>query len=312
MVIKASQPIWLAFIFLSLLCGVVLVSFLGGQLKEGQKDVPYVPSRSRVIKAMLELSEVKEDDLVYDLGCGDGRIVIAAAQQYGARGIGVDVDPELIEQSIKNARHAGVADLVEFRLQDLFQADISQATVVTLYLGTDANLRLRPKLLKELRPGSRVISNSFLLGDWQPDRSVEVPSITLSFMVYCWIVPTDVEGVWLWNTSICGEERHYALQLEQRFQQIRGKVHNGFEELPITAAYLSGDQISFVFADTIARQTTTLRFNGWIRGETISGSVQIQTETSTSSQTWSARRSPHSVQHKQQNHIPLQNHQISL
>lgn len=301
------KRIWLAFFFLGFLCAVVLESSLSGQLKEGQKDVPYVPSRSKVIKAMLELAEVKEDDLVYDLGCGDGRIVIAAAQQYGAQGIGVDVDPELIEQSIKNARQAGVAELVEFRLQDLFQADISQATVVMLYLGTDVNLRLRPKLLKELKPGSRVISNSFLLGDWQPDCTKEVPSITLSFMVYCWIVPADVEGVWLLDTLIWGEERHYALQLKQRFQQISGHVHNGIEELPITAAYLNGDQISFVFADTIGRQTTTLRFNGWIRGETISGSVQIQTGTSTFSQTWSARRSPHSVQHKQQNHIPLQN-----
>src|SRR5919109_1152283 len=137
--------------------------FLGPALA---RDVPYVPTPERVVDKMLELAKVGPQDVVYDLGSGDGRIVIAAARKHGARGVGIDIDPQRIKEGRDNARRAGVADRVEFREGDLFKADIGDATVVTLYLMSSVNLRLRPKLLNELKPGTRVVSHAFGMGDW--------------------------------------------------------------------------------------------------------------------------------------------------
>jgi SAM-dependent methyltransferase len=148
-------------------------------------DVPYVPTPETVVSAMLRLAQVKKGDVLYDLGSGDGRIVIAAARRYGIRAVGVDIDPRRIEEANANARRAGVANLVRFVQQDLFDADFSEATVVTLYLLPRLNMKLRPKLLAELRPGTRIVSHGFDMGDWKPERTVEVGSNT----IYLWIVP---------------------------------------------------------------------------------------------------------------------------
>ena len=137
-------------------------------------DVPYVPTPQKVVNKMLEMAEVSEGDVVYDLGCGDGRIVVTAAQKYGAKGVGVDIDPERIAESRKNAKEAGVTDLVEFHEQDLFETDLSEASAVTLYLLPDVNVKLRPKLLKQLRPGARVVSHSFDMDEWKADKKVRV------------------------------------------------------------------------------------------------------------------------------------------
>jgi SAM-dependent methyltransferase len=130
---------------------------------------PYVATPLDVVERMLTLARVGPDDLVYDLGCGDGRVVIMAAQKFGARGVGVDIEPTLIEQAIANAKSADVADRVTFRVQDALTVDVSPATVVTLYLLASANARLRPTLMQQLRPGSRIVSHNFPIGDWEPD-----------------------------------------------------------------------------------------------------------------------------------------------
>ncbi len=148
-------------------------------------DVPYVPTANPMVDAMLKLAKVKKTDVVYDLGCGDGRIVIAAAQEYGARGVGVDIDPERIREANRNAKQAGVQSKVRFEQKDLFEADISEATVVMLYLLPDINLRLRPKLLSTLKPGTRVVSHDFSMGDWQPDQRVS----TGAGVLYLWTIP---------------------------------------------------------------------------------------------------------------------------
>jgi SAM-dependent methyltransferase len=148
-------------------------------------DVPYVPTPAPVVNAMLKLAQVKRGDVLYDLGSGDGRIVIAAARRYGVRGTGVDIDPQRVREANANARKAGVAKQVRFLNEDLFAIDFSDATVVTLYLLPRINLQLRPKLLAELKPGTRIVSHGFDMGDWQPERVVEVGSSTL----YLWIVP---------------------------------------------------------------------------------------------------------------------------
>jgi cyclopropane fatty-acyl-phospholipid synthase-like methyltransferase len=144
-------------------------------------DVPYVPTPNNVVSEMLKLAAVTKDDVVYDLGCGDGRIVIAAARDFGARGVGVDINPERIKEAEENARKAGVSDRVKFIEGDLFKADIKDATVVTLYLMTHVNQKLRPRLWKELKPGTRVVSQTFSMGDWKAEKTVDADDHTLYF-----------------------------------------------------------------------------------------------------------------------------------
>jgi 23S rRNA G2445 N2-methylase RlmL len=150
-----------------------------------KKDVPYVPTPEAVVEEMLKLAGVSKDDVVYDLGCGDGRIVVTAAQKYGARGVGIDIDPQRIAESNANAQKAGVTSRVEFKVQDLFEADLREATVVTLYLLPSINLKLRPMLFEQLKPGTRVVSHAFDMGDWKPDKTTTVDGRP----VYFWVIP---------------------------------------------------------------------------------------------------------------------------
>ena len=156
-------------------------------------EVPYVPTTEDGVKTMLRLAEVKNTDIVYDLGCGDGRIVVAAAKNYGAHAVGVDIDPRRIAEAKENARRAGVGNLVRFEENDLFKADIHDATVVTLFLLSSVNERLKPKLLQELKPGTRVVSNTFSMGDWKPDKEENVTDngalSAFSRRFYLWVIP---------------------------------------------------------------------------------------------------------------------------
>ena len=179
----------------------VLAAILSAGIVAGQStkpardpDVPYVPTTEPAVQAMLKLAGVKKTDVVYDLGCGDGRIVIAAAKNYGARGVGIDINPVRIAEAKENARKAGVEKLVRFEEKDLFQADIHEATVVTLFLLPTVNMKLRPKLLQDLKPGTRVVSNTFDMGDWKPDKEATVGGVDdveapLSRDLYLWVIP---------------------------------------------------------------------------------------------------------------------------
>lgn len=164
-------------------------SALGGCPRVPGAEVPYVTTPPEVVMEMLRLAGVGRDDVVYDLGSGDGRVVIAAAREFGARGVGIEIDPKLVGESQAQARRAGVSDRVNFLQQDLFQADLSPATVVTLYLSPDFNRRLRPKLLRELRPGSRIVSHEFDLGDWKPALLLRVEGRQRTHTLYLWLVP---------------------------------------------------------------------------------------------------------------------------
>ena len=169
--------------------GALSLSGLVGAQERGAAlrgpDVIFVPTPNEVVATMLRMAAITKKDTVYDLGCGDGRIVITAAQRYGARGVGIDIDPERVAEATENVAKAGVADRVKIIRGDLFEADISAATVVTLYLLTDLNLKLRPKLLRDLKPGTRVVSHAFAMGDWAPERTAEVSGTT----VYLWRIP---------------------------------------------------------------------------------------------------------------------------
>jgi SAM-dependent methyltransferase len=181
------------------LCALIAVGYMAGAgwaqepavtpLALREPDVRYEPSGTDVVQVMLQLGDVRAGDVVYDLGCGDGRIVIAAARQAGARGVCVDIDPQRIAESRENARRAGVTERIEFLNQDLLATDISRATVVMLFLSPELNLRVRPKLWRELKPGTRVVSHWHDMGDWNPHQTVLVTSGGRERPVYLWTIP---------------------------------------------------------------------------------------------------------------------------
>ena len=173
-----------AFLFLALLV-LSTASPFARQRPLRAPDVPFDPSPPHVVDQMLKLADVRRGDVVYDLGCGDGRIVIAAAQQFGARGVGIDIDPQRIKQSLENASAAGVLNRVTFRNEDLFEADIAEATVVTLFLWPEVNLKLRPKLWRDLKPGTRVVSYYWDMGDWVPEKQIPADG----HAIYLWTIP---------------------------------------------------------------------------------------------------------------------------
>lgn len=165
----------------------VLGSWAWADLPEQAPDVPYVPTPQEVVDKMLEVGGVKPGDVLYDLGSGDGRIVVTAARRFGVRGVGIDINPERIQEAEANAKAAGVEDLTEFREEDLFKADIGDATVVTMYLLPSVNNRLKPKLLADLKPGTRIVSHAFDIEGWEPEKVVEADGRTL----YFWVVPEN-------------------------------------------------------------------------------------------------------------------------
>jgi SAM-dependent methyltransferase len=171
-----------------MLAGLLLLAVAACIRVPGQQ-VPDVRTPLLVVNEMLRLADVTASDVVYDLGSGDGRILIAATRDRGARGVGLEIDPALVAHSTERARRLGLADRLDFRQQDLFEADLTPATVVTLYLSPDLNRRLRPKLLRELRPGARIVSHGFDMGDWVPSRTLQVSSNQGSHTLYLWVVP---------------------------------------------------------------------------------------------------------------------------
>ena len=165
-----------------------LLSSMAQEKQLREPDVPYEPSPQKIVEAMLKLANVHKRDIIYDLGCGDGRIVITAAKQFGASGVGIDIDPKRIKESLQNAHRAGVTDRIIFRNEDLFEADIHEATVVTLFLWQKVNLKLRPKLLKELKIGTRIVSYCWDMGDWKPDRRIELDNNP----IYVWTITPNI------------------------------------------------------------------------------------------------------------------------
>jgi SAM-dependent methyltransferase len=179
----------------SYLAAVVVVMAAAALLAQEQPrrepDVVFVPTTDEAVKAMLELAGVTKNDIVYDLGCGDGRIVVAAAK-LGARAVGIDIDPRRISEARSFAKSANVEDLVRFEENDLFEADFHEATVVTLFLLPDLNLKLKPRLLQQLKPGTRVVSNTFNMGDWKPDKEMAVQGSSQTYLsknLFLWIIP---------------------------------------------------------------------------------------------------------------------------
>jgi SAM-dependent methyltransferase len=197
-------------------------------------DVPFVPSDEKMISAMLELAGVTSKDLVYDLGCGDGRIIVAAAMERNARGIGIDLDPARIAEAMEYAADSRVEHMVDFLEGDLLEADFSEASVVFLYLLDSVNLELRKRLQRELRPGTRVVSHAFDMGDWKADEHRRVPGTNL----YTWVIPAQLAGDWQWQDA---QGRQYRLRLKQQHQKLKGEVRVDGEAAELCAALIRGE-----------------------------------------------------------------------
>lgn len=202
-------------------------------------DVPYVPTHESVVKGMLELAGVDSDDVLYDLGSGDGRIPVAAALDHGASAIGVEIDSGRVGIARAYAEQMGVEHKVAFLELDLFEVDFSPATVITMYLLHTVNLELRPRLLAELRPGTRIVSHAFDMGDWRADRKISFKSDAL----YLWIVPARVAGTWQWQTA---DGTRYRVELQQKYQKLLGELWINDELAELEAALLWGDLMELV------------------------------------------------------------------
>jgi len=224
-------------------------------------EAPFIVTPDQVVLAMLRLAGTTSADVVYDLGSGDGRLVIAAAREFAARGVGIEIDAPLVQQSRENALRAGVSERVRFLWQDIFASDIREATVVTLYLGEAMNLKLRPKLLAELRPGARIVSHQFGMADWTPDRSVDVRGADGVRRIHLWVVPADVEG--RWRATPGG--RDALLDLAQANQEVDGSLSIGGSAAALRGR-VTGDQLE-------------LSGSGWSVRARVSGNRSVGTLT---------------------------------
>jgi len=224
------------------------------------KDVIWMPTSNDLVNLMLKTAKVGPSDLVYDLGAGDGKIAIAAAKNFGARAVGIEFNPEMAALAQRNAKRAGVGDRVTIINGDIFKEDFSKATVVTLYLLPDLNLRLRPTILK-MKPGTRVVSHAFTMGDWEPDQELDVGS-----RGFYWVVPANVAGEW----SLNGIEslNKVTLSLTQHYQNIAGNITIGNKPQPILKAKLQGDRLSFSY---MGRKNTLHNISGKVTGNEFRG-----------------------------------------
>jgi SAM-dependent methyltransferase len=263
-----------------------------GPLQQKRLDVPYVPTRYPVVDTMLKMAGVNDRDVLYDLGCGDGRIVITAARRFGARGVGIDIDPARIAECRESAIKEGVNGRVRFIEGDLFKADFHEATVMTLYLLTSVNLKLRPKLLTELRPGSRIVSHDFMMDSWKPDVTINVEADALPHTVHLWIVPANISGIWKWTTG--RPKTDWELNIEQDFQHPLGSLKMNGTDVPLKGITLRGDRLSITTEDPPAAPGPGFSavFHGRAFGHTISGKVDITSKGKTRRSDWKAVRNP--------------------
>lgn len=252
---------------------------------------PFVITLDDVVDRMLRMADVGPADFLIDLGSGDGRIPIAAARRFGARGLGVDLDPPLVALSRENAKRAGVADRVSFEVKDIFETDLTKASVVAFYLLPEIALQLRPKLLRELKPGARIVAHDYALGDWQADEwtSIRVPDKPVAPVgistVFLWVVPADARGHW------SGDMDGHALtiDIEQKFQMLKVRFTAEGTPLDVRAARLRGEEINLVVAGRIGTSEGLHRFHGRLHENRIEGEVLTGTRSPERAQ-WKVKR----------------------
>src|SRR5512137_1604473 len=230
------------------------------QVGQAGKDVIWVPTPDELVSRMLTMAKVTPKDHVFDLGAGDGKIAIAAGKKFGATAVGIEYNPDMAKLAQCYVQADGVASKVKIIQGDIFKEDFSKATVVTMYLLPELNLRLRPTILN-MKPGTRVTSHQFTMGDWDPDETAEIEYRT----AYLWIVPAKVEGTWTLRDQAGGQ---YSVNLKQTFQKISGEATVGNARQPLVGATLRGDEIRFAFNDD---KGVTRAFTGTVKGNELTG-----------------------------------------
>jgi SAM-dependent methyltransferase len=253
-------------------------------------DVPFVPTNQATVDAMLRVANVGPKDFVIDLGSGDGRILITAARLHGARGFGVDLNPERVKESIENAKAAGVSDRVRFLQQNLYYTPIAEATVLTLYLLPRVNLELRPRLLAELRPGTRVVSHDFDMGDWQPDLQVNVRGA--GSVVYVWIIPARVAGRWQVRGPALPGVESFEIELTQKYQDLEATARGLGRPVTVRDSRLEGGRITFTLVDDGDFAHRVL-FEGAVSGNMMEGVARGDGSAPRGERKWRAHRAVH-------------------
>jgi SAM-dependent methyltransferase len=241
------------------------------------------------------MAAVTKADVVYDLGCGDGRIIITAAQRFGCRGVGFDLDPERIRECLENSKKAGVTERVKFVEGDLFRADFHEATVLPMYLLTTVNLKLRPKILREMQPGSRVVSHNFAMDNWKADAHTELKVEDVTHDVFLWIVPANISGVWTW-TAAAGEGApgiEFRMDVTQKFQFPEAAARIGGASATIKNLKLSGDRISLIIE--APGKAAVLSFEGKAFNNNIEGTILGRIDGRDVSLPWKALRNPATI-----------------
>jgi hypothetical protein len=291
-----------AIVFKAILCLLAAAGPVAAGMARAENgpSVPYVPTPQAVVDRMLAIGGVNAQDYLIDLGSGDGRIVVTAAKRFGTRGFGVDLNPERIREANDNARRNGVTDKVAFYQRDLFETDLSQATVITMYLLPRVNLALRPKLL-ELKPGTRLVSHDFDMGDWKADQYVRMAAEDKysgaggDSDIYLWIVPAKVAGSWRAQLPVAGKPQSYELRLEQKYQQVSGTVRIRDRVIRITDAKLRGDELSFSFVAEVDGMPVRHSFSGRAAGDRMSGQASLSGKRMAARVEWTAERAARSA-----------------
>lgn len=295
-----DMAIFIRILFAAMLLGVCpMASFpamaQSGPDPKGEILVRYEPSPANVVEGMLKLAQVGPRDFVIDLGSGDGRIVIAAAKSFGARGLGVELNPDLIKLSLSNAQAAGVADRAVFLQQDILKTDLSHASVITMFLYPNVNMMLRPILL-DLKPGTRIVSHYHDMADWRPDQRQKLPTNEHygDTWIFYWVIPAKVAGSWQWNEPRSGVVQRHVLTLRQNFQDVEGSLTtDSLRPISIRDAKLNGGHLSFwVPIRDSANRTTRWDFQGEVDGGAILGKESTSGATGHNEQIWRATRQP--------------------
>ncbi|MGE5522975.1 MAG: SAM-dependent methyltransferase [Rhodospirillaceae bacterium] len=276
-------------------CGLLLCVTMGVRAQDFG-DTPYVQTPQNVVDKMLEVAHVTASDFVIDLGSGDGRMVITAAKRYGARGFGVDLDKRLVALSNRRAAQAGVADRAKFYAQDLYETDLSPASVVTIYLLPEVNLMVRPKLLATLKPGTRVVSHDYDMGDWPPDSSftMDAPNKPVGrdkkSKVFYWVVPASVAGKWRWRMDAGSGPQDIEVELKQNFLKIAGVLGAGGARVPLEETELSGDRVRFTATVTSGGKPVRYTYAGRVINNAMEGDVEVSRDSGKAKTAWSAAR----------------------
>jgi hypothetical protein len=283
-----ARSVWIA--------GLIAIGAYGmAHAQEGVGDVVYVPTPQVVVDSMLTMAKVSANDYIIDLGSGDGRIVITAAKKFGARGFGVDLDEVLLKRANDAAKREGVAERAQFVEQNLFETDLSKATVITTYLLPEMNEKLRPKILS-LKPGTRVVAHDYHMGEWQPDDNdtLSVPEKTVgnpgTSYIYLWYVPANAAGKWQIRAPVGGQTLAVDLDLNQRFQMLTGNARINERAAQLQGARVRGEDVTFWLTVGSGANAVRHEFNGRLQGDAINGTLRVHAGKKVDQAVFSAKR----------------------